>query len=131
MTMSTVSCVLQYGGLCREFEDKIGFHFRPRMNHSDLLAYDTSGSGSYVEAALSSIGVSSEQPVHNVAIRLRDDINSVQLVPWPHRARGLVRRRTNSRLSRCSCYLVCGVRRGYICLPAHSLTSIITQYVTK
>lgn len=46
--------------LIREFEDKIGFHSRPQKNHSDLV-YDTSGSGSYVEAALSSIGVSSGQ----------------------------------------------------------------------
>ena len=58
------------------------------MNHSDLV-YDMSGSGSYVEAALSSIGVSSEQLVHNVAIWLRDDINSVQFVPWPPRAEEL------------------------------------------
>ena len=73
--------------LTREFEDMIGFHFTLGC-HSDLV-YDTSGSGSYVEAALSSIGVSSEQLVHNVAVRLRDDINSVQLVPWPPRVEEL------------------------------------------
>lgn len=51
--------------------------------------YDTTGGGSYVEAALSSIGVSSEQLVSNVAKRLRDDINSVKHVPWPPRVEEL------------------------------------------
>ena len=40
---------------------------------------------SYVEAALSSIGVSSEQLVDNVAKRLRDDMKSIKPVPWPPR----------------------------------------------
>ena len=74
--------------LTREFEDMVGFHFTLGC-HSDLV-YDTSGSGSYVrKQPLSSIGVSSEQLVHNVAVRLRDDINSVQLVPWPPRVEEL------------------------------------------
>ncbi len=68
--------------LIHEFEDKIGFHSRPQWNHSELV-YDTSGGGSYyIEAALSSIGVSSEQLVRNVAERLRNDIKSIKLVPW-------------------------------------------------
>jgi len=49
--------------LTREFEGKIGFNPRPHRNQSDLV-YDTSGGGSYVEAALSSIGVTSEQLLH-------------------------------------------------------------------
>ena len=53
------------------------------MNHSDLV-YDTFASGSYVEAALSSIGVGSEQLVHNVAVS-----DSVPLVPWPTRVEEL------------------------------------------
>ena len=48
-----------------------------------------SAGGSYVEAALSSIGVSSEQLVCNVAERLRDDIKSVKLIPWPPRVEEL------------------------------------------
>ncbi len=74
--------------LIREFAGKIGFHSRPLRNHSDLV-YDTSGGGSYVEAALSSISVSSEQLVHNVAERLRDDIKSIKLVAWPPRVEEL------------------------------------------
>ncbi|CAB1439848.1 unnamed protein product [Pleuronectes platessa] len=64
--------------LTREFGGKIGFNSRPQRNQSDLV-YDTCGGGTYVEAALSSIGVSSEQLVHNVAERLRDDVKSIKL----------------------------------------------------
>ena len=74
--------------LTREFEGKIGFHSRPQRNQSDLI-YDTSGGGSYVEAALSAIGVSSEQLVHNVAERLKDDVKSIKLNPWPPRVEEL------------------------------------------
>ena len=42
--------------LCREFKGRICFHSRPERNHSELV-YDVSGGGSYVEAALSSIGI--------------------------------------------------------------------------
>ena len=42
--------------LTNEFESKIGFYSRPQKNLSELV-YDTSGSGSYVKAALFSIGV--------------------------------------------------------------------------
>jgi len=45
--------------LSREFQDKIGFHSLSQWNQSKLV-YDTTGGGSYIEAALSSIGVSSE-----------------------------------------------------------------------
>ena len=115
--------------LTREFEDRIGFHSRPQMNHSDLF-YDTSGSGLYVEAALSSIGVSSEQLVHNVAIRLRDDIKSVQLVPCPPRVEEL---EEEEELSTLTVQLLSALRgkKGVDLSPSTlSLTSIITQYVT-
>ena len=48
-----------------------------------------SGGGPYVEAALSSIGVSREHLVYNVAERLRKVIKSVKLVPWPSRVEEL------------------------------------------
>ena len=115
--------------LTREFEDRIGFHSRPQMNHSDQV-FDTSGSGLYVEAALSSIGVSSEQLVHNVAIRLRDDIKSVQLVPCPPRVEEL---EEEEELSTLTVQLLSALRgkKGVDLSPSTlSLTSIITQYVT-
>ena len=60
--------------LSREFETKIGFQSRPQTNQSEMV-YDISGSGSYVETALSSIGVSSEQLVRNVAERPSSKLN--------------------------------------------------------
>ena len=53
------------------------------LKKASVKVYDTSGGGSYVELALSSIGISSEQLVWNVTERLRDDIKSVNLVSWP------------------------------------------------
>ena len=50
-----VKDILQY-----EFKDKIGFHARPQRKFSELVYY-TSDGGSYVEAALTSMGVSSDQ----------------------------------------------------------------------
>ena len=64
--------------LTREFEGKIGFHTRPQRNESDLV-YDTSGGGSYIEAALSSVGVSSEQLILNLAERVRNDVKSTKV----------------------------------------------------
>ena len=111
--------------LTREFVDTIGFHSRPRMNHSDRV-YDTSGSGSYVEAAFSSIGVSSEQLVHNVAVLLRDDIKSLQFVPWPPRVEEL---EEEEELSPLAVQLLSSLRckKGVYLSPSTlSLTSIIT-----
>ena len=116
--------------MTREFKDKIGFHSRPRMNHSDLV-YDTSGSGSYVEAALSSIGVSSEQLVHNVAVRLRDDIHSVQIVSWPPRVEELEEEEELSPLTVQLLSSLRGKKEVDLSPSTLSLTSIITQYVTK
>ena len=74
--------------LRREFKERIGFHSRPERNHSELV-YDVSGGGSYVEAALSSIGISTEQLIHNVAERLREDIKQIKFVAWPPRVEEL------------------------------------------
>jgi len=59
--------------LTREFESRIGFYSHPQKNLSELV-YDTSGSGSFVEAALFSIGISNEQLVQNMAEQFRKDI---------------------------------------------------------
>ena len=64
------------------------------MTHSDLV-YDKCGGGTYFEAALSSIGVSNE----HVAERLRDDIMSIKLVPWPLRVEELEEEEELSRLT--------------------------------
>jgi len=49
--------------LTREFESRIGFYSRPQKN----LSCDTSGSGSYVEAAFFPIGINNDQLVQNMA----------------------------------------------------------------
>jgi hypothetical protein len=116
--------------LAREFQGKIGFHSRPQRNQSELV-YDTLGGGSYVEAALSSIGVSSEQLVCNVAERLRDDVKSVKLIPWPPRVEEL---EEEEEVSPLMVQLLSALRgkKGVDLSPrTHSLTSLITQYIMK
>ena len=116
--------------LTREFQGKIGFHPSSQWNRSELV-YDTTGGGSYVEAALSSIGVSSEQLMRNVAKRLRDDINSVKHVPWPPRVDEL---EEEEELSPLMLQLLSALRgkKGVDLSPTTlSLTSLITQYVSK
>ena len=47
------------------------------------VAYDASGGGSYIGAALSSLGISDGQLVQNVASRLRNDVLQTRTVAWP------------------------------------------------
>ena len=54
----------------REFGTTINFQSRQQNNLSEV-AYDASGGGSYIGAAL---GISDEQLVQNVASRLRNDV---------------------------------------------------------
>ena len=113
--------------LTREFDSRIGFHSRQQRNHSDLV-YDMSGGGSYIEAALSSIDISSEQLVQNVARRLRDDTTSIKHVPWPPRVEEL-----DEELSPLLLQLLSALRgkKGVDLSPSTlSLTSLIMQYIT-
>lgn len=68
--------------LLREFGDKIGFHVRPQKNESEVV-YDTDGGASYIEATISSLGISNEQLVENVASKLRSEIKQMKPIPWP------------------------------------------------
>ena len=47
------------------------------------LVYDTSAAGSYLEAVVSSLGISNDQLVMNVAERLREQIFKTNTIPWP------------------------------------------------
>ena len=91
---------------------------------------DSSGGGLYVEAALFPIGVSIEQLVCNVAKWLRHDINSVIHVPWPPRVEDLEKEEELSLLMLKLLSALLG-KRGWISLLPHSVTSLITQYVSK
>ena len=68
--------------LMDEFGERIGFHTRAQRNLSELV-YEKSGGGSYIEAALMSIGISDEQVVRNAANRLKQQVDLTPTVPWP------------------------------------------------
>ena len=59
--------------MIREFGDDIGFYERTQRNVSELV-YDKKAAGTYVEAALLSLGISDEQLLKNIASRIRTDI---------------------------------------------------------
>jgi hypothetical protein len=115
--------------LIREFADKIGFHSRS-ARHSDLV-YNTSGGGSYVEAALSSIAVSSEQLVHNVADRIRDAIKSVKLVPWPPTVEKLEEEEQLPPLIVQLLSTLQGTKMEKLSPSTCSIASLITQHAMK
>lgn len=69
--------------LIKKYGDSVGFISRPQKNQSDLV-FDRNGGDSYVEA-LSSIGISTEQLIHNVGKDIRVDVKSVKPLPWPPR----------------------------------------------
>ena len=70
--------------LVREFGDSIGFHSKFQRNESEIV-YDCSAGGSYIDAALSSIGISDEQLARNLAPRLSASIKETTTIPWPPR----------------------------------------------
>ncbi len=54
------------------------------MGHGwNCKIYNTTGSGSYIEAAISLLGISTEQLIQTVASKLRDEIRQTVKVPWP------------------------------------------------
>ena len=112
-----------------EFQGNIGFHPRSQRNQSELV-YDSTGGGSYIEAALTSIGVSSEQLVCNVAKWLRDDINPVMHVPWPPRVDELEEEELSTLMLQLLSALL-GKKGVDLSPTALSLTSLTTQYVSK
>ena len=52
------------------------------MNKSAWV-YDVRGGGDYVDAAMSSLGISDEQLLQNVAQRVYKRVKSAPTVPWP------------------------------------------------
>ena len=67
--------------LIREFGDDIGFYEKKQRNASELV-YDKKAAGTYVEAALLSLGISDEQLLRNVASRIRDDTLKSDKINW-------------------------------------------------
>ena len=62
----------------------IGFKERNEMNKSEWV-YDVSAGGDYIGAAISSLGISDEQLLHNLAPRLSKQIKETSSIPWPPR----------------------------------------------
>ena len=116
--------------LRREFKERIGFYSRPERNHSELV-YDVSGGGSYVEAALSSIGISAEQLIYNVAERLREDIKQIKFVPWPPRVEALEEEENLSPHLLMLLSALRGKKSIDLSLCTVTLTSLLMQYVMK
>ncbi|KAK5933636.1 hypothetical protein CgunFtcFv8_014099 [Champsocephalus gunnari] len=72
------------GLLINEYQEKIGFKERNQINMSQWV-YDVGGGGDYIEAAISSLGISDEQLLQNLAQRLSKKIKDTTTVPWPPR----------------------------------------------
>ena len=68
--------------LIMEYQETIGFKERSDKNMSEWV-YDVSGGGDYIEAAISSLGISDEQLLQNLAPRLSKQIKDTSTVPWP------------------------------------------------
>ena len=68
----------------KEYQDKIGFKDKSELNKSEWV-YDVEGGGDYIEAAVSSLGISDEQLLQNLAPRLSKKIKNTPTVPWPPR----------------------------------------------
>jgi hypothetical protein len=68
--------------LIKEYQDKIGFRSRSDKNKSEWV-YGVGGGGNYIEAAMSSFGISDEQLLQNLAPRLSKNIKETTAVFWP------------------------------------------------
>ena len=115
--------------LTQKFKGTISFHSFPQRNLSELV-YDMSVGGYYVEAAFSSLGVSSGQLVCNVAEWLRDDIKSVKLIEWLLRVEELEEEEELQPLIVKLLSALWAKKVEDLCPSTLSLTSLIT-HVTK
>ena len=68
--------------LKREFKERIGFHSRPQKNVSELV-FDTTAGGTYIETALTSIGISSDQLIENLTKRIVSNVKETGTIAWP------------------------------------------------
>lgn len=68
--------------LIREYGGTIGFKERHDKRKGEWV-YDIAGGGSYIEAAISSLGISDEQLLQNLVSRLSDRVKETSTVPWP------------------------------------------------
>ena len=68
--------------LIREYEGSMGFHVRHQKNQLEVV-YDTGNSNSYVEAAISCMGITDETLIKGCAERLVGKVKEKDPVFWP------------------------------------------------
>ena len=117
--------------LKKEFGESIGFHVRSQKNMSELV-YDTTAGGTYIEAAMSSLGVSSDQLAMNVAARLRKEVLDTKSVNWPPYIHELEQKEDLCELL---LKLVTWMKHPNMCNiddspTVRSLASVLTSYIT-
>ena len=72
--VTTVKEMLQ-----EEFGNNIGFHERIHKN-KNIIVYNKADCGTFIDAALHSLGISDKQLIYNVAKRLHDKGPSIKYV---------------------------------------------------
>lgn len=117
--------------LVNEFGDTIGFHERQQKNVSELV-YDTTAGGTYIEAAISSLGVSNDQLIKNIASRIKQDVIGTDTVAWPPYILELEKEENTSELLM---KLISWMKRPNMSdiddtPTVRSIVSLVTSYIT-
>ena len=117
--------------LIKEFGEEVGFHERIQKNVSEIV-YDSRAAGTYIEAALLSLGVSDDQLVRNVATRLREQVIKTSTVPWPPYIQEL---EEDENLIELLLKLITWLKHSNSCTAdatpsVRAIASILTSYVT-
>ena len=105
---------------------------RSQKNVSELV-YDNTAAGSYIEAALLSLGISDDQLLKNVATRVNCDIKQSETINWPPSIPELESTEpSNELLLRLITLLKCPNKKDINDHPqVRAITSILTSYVTS
>ena len=117
--------------LIKEFQGDIGFQERTQRNMSEIV-YDTRAAGTYIEAALLSLGISDEQLLKNIASRMNEQIHQTHTIAWPPYIPDLEKHEeTNELLSKLITWLKCPNKKDIDESPCvRALASMLTSYVT-
>ena len=116
--------------LKREFKERIGFHSRPQKNLSELV-YDTSAGGSYIETALTSVGISSDQLIDNLTKRIISSVKETGTITWPPTVDELEEEETYNHLLLNTVRALARKPKDDMSPDLLSLTSLLTQLILK
>ena len=117
--------------LMKEFTNDTGFHKSCHNKNSELI-YDTRGADSYLEAAMSSLGVDTLTLLWNISQHLNDEIKNTDTVPWPPYIHELEQKESiSSNLVKFLTWLKNPTKQTIDTDPiVQSIGSIITSYLT-